>query len=111
MTFFFLPRDERDFKAGANGIATGQGKLGYTTGAEPGPRNGERQGFEVDEHGNLSFNGAGFIACPNSIDGAHSVWVNAGVTNPAGNKDCVGVSARTVENEDPVGCLYSQYEG
>ena len=87
---------------------TGQGKLGYTTGAQPGPRNGERETFAVDDNDNLTFNGAGFIACPNAIDGAWSVWVNAGVANPGGNKDCLGFTARAVENEDPNSCVYTQ---
>ncbi|KAI0098017.1 hypothetical protein GGR51DRAFT_539020 [Nemania sp. FL0031] len=87
----------------------GQGKLGYTTGAQPAPRNGERTAFAIDEYGDLSFNGAGFIACPNSIDGAWSVWVDAGVANPAGNSGCLGLSARTVKIADtPNSCLYTQ---
>ncbi|EFQ29671.1 cell wall protein PhiA [Colletotrichum graminicola] len=85
----------------------GQGKLGYTTGAQPAPINAERTGWVVDEAGNLSLDGAGFIACPNSIDGSWSVWVNAGVANPAGNTDCVGISARAVAIPTPVGCSYS----
>ncbi|KAI1361565.1 hypothetical protein F5Y08DRAFT_15307 [Xylaria arbuscula] len=87
----------------------GQGKLGYTTGAQPGPRNGERTGFSIDEYGDLSFNGAGFIACPNSIDGAWSVWVDAGVVNPGGNSDCLGLAARTTKIEQDVNsCSYTQ---
>ncbi|KAI1121216.1 hypothetical protein F5Y10DRAFT_105599 [Nemania abortiva] len=87
----------------------GQGKLGYTTGAQPAPRNGERTAFSIDEYGDLSFNGAGFIACPNSIDGAWSVWVDAGVANPAGNSGCLGLSARTVKIAGTAdSCLYTQ---
>ncbi|KAI0909602.1 hypothetical protein F4824DRAFT_457789 [Ustulina deusta] len=86
----------------------GQGKLGYTTGAQPAPLNGERAAFAIDESGDLTFNGAGFIACPNSIDGAWSVWVSAGVSNPGGNSDCLGLSARTVEVADaPNSCIYT----
>lgn len=89
----------------------GQGKLGYTTGAEPGPRNGERTAFSVDEYDDLSFNGAGFIACPNSIEGSWSVWVDAGFANPGGNSDCLGLAARAVKIEQNVNsCSYSQQQ-
>ncbi|KAI0439584.1 hypothetical protein F4803DRAFT_530389 [Xylaria telfairii] len=87
----------------------GQGKLGYTTGAQPGPRNSERTAFSIDEFGDLSFNGAGFIACPNSIDGAWSVWVDAGVTNPGGNSNCLGLAARAAKIEEGANsCSYTQ---
>ncbi|KAI0543213.1 hypothetical protein GGR58DRAFT_451135 [Xylaria digitata] len=87
----------------------GQGKLGYTTGAQPAPRNGERTAFSLDENNSLSFNGAGFLACPNSIDGAWSVWVDAGVANPGGNSDCLGLNARAVKIVDAANsCLYTQ---
>ncbi|KAI0869893.1 hypothetical protein GGS24DRAFT_136696 [Hypoxylon argillaceum] len=87
----------------------GQGKLGYTTGAQPAPKNGERTAFTIDEAGDLSFNGAGFIACPNSIDGAWSVWVDAGVAEPAGNSGCLGLSARATKIADAANsCLYTQ---
>ncbi|KAL3419059.1 cell wall protein [Phlyctema vagabunda] len=84
----------------------GQGKLGYTTGAQPTPRNAERDGFALVD-GSLVFDNAGLIACPNSIDGAWSIWVSAGNDNPAGNSDCVGIGARAIETEEPVGCYYT----
>ncbi|GAP83025.1 putative cell wall protein [Rosellinia necatrix] len=87
----------------------GQGKLGYTTGAEPAPRNAERAGFAVGADGALTLAGAGFLACPDSVDGAWSVWVDAGVANPAGNTGCLGFSARAVKVEGtPNSCLYTQ---
>lgn len=88
----------------------GQGKFGYTTGKNAqGPRNGERKTFEVDEFGGLTLNGAGFLACPNSIDGAWSVWADAGVAQPAGNSGCLGFSARTVKLDgEPNDCVYTQ---
>ncbi|GAW18691.1 hypothetical protein ANO14919_081720 [Xylariales sp. No.14919] len=87
----------------------GQGKLGYTTGAQPGPRNGERTAFSLDDYNDLSFNGAGFLACPNSIDGAWSVWVDAGVSSPGGNSDCLGLSARAVKIAGAANsCVYTQ---
>ncbi|KAF3024773.1 hypothetical protein G7054_g6439 [Neopestalotiopsis clavispora] len=86
----------------------GQGKFGYTTGAQPTVRNGERTNFTLDATGDLTFNGAGFLACPNSIDGAWSVWVDAGVSEPAGNSGCLGISVRAVEVTEPNGCSYTQ---
>ncbi|KAI0839364.1 cell wall protein PhiA [Hypoxylon sp. FL0890] len=86
----------------------GQGKLGYTTGAQPPPRNGERESFELDENNDLTFNGAGFLACPNSVDNAWSVWVSAGVDQPGGNEGCLGISVRAVEIAEPNGCLYTE---
>jgi hypothetical protein len=85
----------------------GQGKFGYTTGTEPPPRNAEQTGWVLDEANNLSLNGTGLIACPNSIDGAWSVWVYAGIDQPAGNSDCVGFSARAVQIDEPNSCLYT----
>ncbi|OTA58958.1 cell wall protein PhiA [Hypoxylon sp. EC38] len=86
----------------------GQGKLGYTTGAQPPPQKSLRTKFELDEYNDLTFNGAGFLACPNSIDGAWSVWVSAGVDQPAGNEGCLGISVRAVEVLEPNGCLYTE---
>ncbi|KAI1100032.1 cell wall protein PhiA [Jackrogersella minutella] len=86
----------------------GQGKFGYTTaGSESAPTNSERTGFQLDESNDLTLNGAGFIACPNSIDGAWSVWVSAGVEQPAGNTGCVGISARAVQADAPITCTYT----
>lgn len=85
----------------------GQGKFGYTTGTEPPPRNAEEAGWVLDEANDLTLNGTGLIACPNSIDGAWSVWVAAGVDQPAGNSDCLGFSARAVQIDEPTKCLYT----
>ncbi|KAJ5769653.1 hypothetical protein N7520_004212 [Penicillium odoratum] len=84
----------------------GQGKIGYTTGAQPAPKNSERRGWAT-KNGHLQFAGNDLIACPNSIDGAWSIWVSAGVANPAGNSDCVGIAAR-VESTSSKGCVYTQ---
>ncbi|PKS12415.1 hypothetical protein jhhlp_000621 [Lomentospora prolificans] len=86
----------------------GQGKFGYTTGSQAAPRNSERETFELDEYDDLTFNGAGFLACPSSIGGAFSVWVSAGVENPGGNEGCLGMSVRAVKNDDPNSCVYTQ---
>ncbi|KAJ5206500.1 hypothetical protein N7491_002884 [Penicillium cf. griseofulvum] len=85
----------------------GQGKIGYTTGAQPTPKNGERKGW-AEKDGHLQFDGSDLIACPNSIDGAWSIWASAGIANPGGNSNCVGIAARVVETSDPNGCLYTQ---
>ncbi|KAL4972614.1 hypothetical protein BDW66DRAFT_143796 [Aspergillus desertorum] len=86
----------------------GQGKIGYTTGDNAsGPRNGERTGWTIDENNHLLFDESSLIACPNSIDGAYSIWASAGVANPAGNQNCVGIAARVEKTETPVACTYS----
>lgn len=85
----------------------GQGKIGYTTGAQPAPKNAERKGW-TQKDGHLQFGGNDLIACPNSIDGAWSIWASAGVSNPAGNTDCVGIAARVEETAKPNGCSYTQ---
>ncbi|KAL4875106.1 hypothetical protein BJY04DRAFT_202613 [Aspergillus karnatakaensis] len=85
----------------------GQGKIGYTTGDASGPRNGERTGWAINEDNHLQFDGSDLIACPNSINGAYSIWASAGVANPAGNSDCVGIAARVEKDTTPVRCTYS----
>ncbi|RHZ47228.1 cell wall protein PhiA [Aspergillus thermomutatus] len=85
----------------------GQGKIGYTTGAQPAPRNAERTGWAIND-GHLQFAGNDLIACPNSIDGAWSIWASAGVANPAGNENCVGIAARVEETSNPNSCVYTQ---
>ncbi|KAK6206503.1 hypothetical protein LQW54_007685 [Pestalotiopsis sp. IQ-011] len=85
----------------------GQGVFQYATGNETLPTNAQTVTFALDEYGDLTMNGAGFFACPNSIEGAYSVWVDAGVANPGGHTDCLGFSARAVEITDPVSCDYT----
>ncbi|EEU45673.1 hypothetical protein Neosp_004432 [[Neocosmospora] mangrovei] len=90
----------------------GQGVLGYTTGAQGIPSKAERKGWKIDKSGNLNFNGAGFIACPNSkkAGGSWSVWVDAGNANPGGNKGCLGFTARTIKTTTPNSCEYTQQQ-
>lgn len=102
-----LPQSS-DRNTPANTSSSGQGVVKYVTGAEPGPRNGERTGWEIDDAGNLTLDGASFLACPGSIDDAWSIWISAGVEKPAGQEGCLGFSARTVPVEEPISCLYSQ---
>ncbi|KAJ5274117.1 hypothetical protein N7478_009242 [Penicillium angulare] len=85
----------------------GQGKIGYTTGAQPAPKNSERKGWAI-KNDHLQFAGNDLIACPNSIDGAWSIWASAGVANPGGNKDCVGIAARIEKTSKPNSCLYTE---
>jgi hypothetical protein len=84
----------------------GQGKIGYTTGAQPTPRNAEREGWEVDANGILKFDGADMVACPGYEDGAWGIWLGPSAT-PGGSKDCLGFSARTAEVEKPNDCWYT----
>lgn len=85
----------------------GQGKIGFTTGAQPAPRNAEREGWAINEAGNLQFDGTDLTACPNSIDGAWSIWL-AGTNNPGGNEGCLGFSARVNKVEKPNDCWYKE---
>lgn len=88
----------------------GQGVLQFTTGVQPIGKNQERGPFKIDDDSNLIFNAGnsavGFQACPNAVGGGYSVWL-AGVTNPGGNKDCVGFVARALKEETPVKCAYN----
>ncbi|KAK1982854.1 hypothetical protein LZ30DRAFT_780982 [Colletotrichum cereale] len=85
----------------------GQGKFGYTTGAQPPPLNGERKGWALDDAGNMTFDGASFIACPHGPENSFGIWVNAGVAAPGFNPDCFPISARPIAIPEPVGCLYT----
>jgi len=96
-----------DPQISSTNYSIGQGVIGYTTGAQPAPKNGERKGWAVkNEH--LQFDGKDLIACPNSIDGAWSIWASAGVANPGGNKNCVGIAARVEYTKNPNGCVYTE---
>lgn len=86
----------------------GQGKFGYITGDQSPPRNAELTGWTIDENDYLTLDGAVFLACPDSIEGSWSVWVNSGVANPGGNEGCLGLTALTVDVEKPVGCEYTK---
>ncbi|KAF7592525.1 hypothetical protein BBP40_012748 [Aspergillus hancockii] len=83
----------------------GQGKIGYTTGAQPAPKNAERKGWAIQD-GHLQFDGSSLIACP-SIEGSYSIWASAGIANPGGNENCIGIAAHVVETKDPNGCSYT----
>ncbi|KAF3763394.1 putative cell wall protein [Cryphonectria parasitica EP155] len=82
----------------------GQGIIGYTTGAQPAP--GSQTGFALDAYNDLTYNNLSFIACP-WLNGAYTIWVDAGVANPAGNLNCTGISVRATKAETPDSCLYT----
>jgi hypothetical protein len=89
----------------------GQGVIQYTTGAQQPVKNGERQGFTVNEKGSLVFRDQtgqdiGFQACPGALGGGYSVWLDS-VTNPAGATDCLGFNAFALKEEKPVKCSYT----
>lgn len=90
----------------------GQGVLQYSTtpGGYSPPRNAETTGWEVDEAGDLTFDGDSLLACPasaNSTAGPWSLWVNVGVANPGGYSGCLGISSRVVESAEPNTCTYT----
>ena len=69
-------------------------------------RNFETKGWNVDENDNLRFKDQSLQACPSTVDSTWSLWL-AGVGKPAGLEGCLGFSARTLTNENPVKCSYS----
>lgn len=85
----------------------GQGVFQYTTGAQPMSTNGQRSNFTLDANNDLTFNGAGFIACPYLNNNSWSIWVDTGAANPAGHTDCVGIAVRATKLDDAVSCQYS----
>lgn len=92
-------------------MVTGQGKLGYISGKQSPPRNAELKGWKSTKSGDysyLSFKDTGLLACPGAMDKSWSLWVDAGVKNPGGNKGCLGLSAMVQPSQDPVSCKYSQ---
>lgn len=86
----------------------GQGVFQYTTGAQPMSKNGQRSNFTLDANNDLTFNGAGFLACP-YLDDSWSIWVDTGAANPAGNSNCTGIVVRATKLDDTaaVSCQYT----
>jgi hypothetical protein len=85
----------------------GQGVTGYTTGAQPAPRNAERTGFSISDRGYLVFDGMSPLACPGANGQGYSLWFTT-AENPGGNTGCLGVALRTVDDDTPVSCRYSE---
>ncbi|KAK4119724.1 hypothetical protein N657DRAFT_649874 [Parathielavia appendiculata] len=86
----------------------GQGNLQYfNKGATAPGGNLELKGWAVDANDNLTFNNNALLACPSTSDSSWYVWVNVGIEKPANQEGCVGFTARTVTNANPVKCTYS----
>lgn len=91
-------------------MGTGQGVLQYFNKGETGlGARFELKTWAVDANDNLTFNGAGLLACPSTTDSSWYIWVSTGNATPAGQQGCLGFSARTVTIKKPVKCTYSIY--
>ncbi|KAF7192606.1 Cell wall protein phiA [Pseudocercospora fuligena] len=85
----------------------GQGVTGYTTGAQPAPRNAERKGFKVDKDGHLTFDGVSPKACPcKDKNAGWSLWFST-ADKPGFNEGCLGVSLKAIKADKPVSCSYT----
>lgn len=86
----------------------GQGITGYTTGAQPMPKNGERKLFSINKQGYLVFDGMSPKACPTGGPfGAYSIWFS-NLDQPGHNKGCISISLRAIKSAYKVGCHYSE---
>lgn len=83
----------------------GQGKTGYTTGAQPTPKNVERKGWSISDKGYLVFDGESPKACP-AKDGAYSIWFTD-LEKPAYQDGCIGVALKAIKSDKPNSCTYS----
>lgn len=93
-------------KAFVDASGMGQGVFGYTTGAQPAPKNGQQYNFTVDGDNHLNFLGsANFIACP--YNDAFTIWADAGVSNPAGNQNCTSIAVLATKIDDAISCAYT----
>ncbi|KAJ0423350.1 hypothetical protein BJY00DRAFT_279041 [Aspergillus carlsbadensis] len=102
--YLYGPNDQQVY---VDRSGMGQGNIGYIAAGQSAPRNGELTGWAINEDNHLQFDGSDPIACPNSIDGAYSIWASAGIDNPAGNSNCVGIAARVEKNAEPTSCSYT----
>lgn len=103
MSYFLLSQPPQQLYVDRSGM--GQGVTGYTTGAQPAPKNGERKGFSISEKGYLVFDGMSPKACP-SFDGAYSLWFTD-LEKPAYQDGCLGVALRAIKADEPNSCTYS----
>lgn len=86
----------------------GQGIVGYTTGAQPTPRNASRGKFAVDIDGHLTFEGISAQACPTgNADLGYSLWFST-LEKPGYNEGCLPIALRAIKADEPVGCFYSE---
>lgn len=81
-----------------------QGKTGYSNAA---PAGSEFLGWKLSNV-ILTFKGKNLIACPNSIEGSWSVWVDVGVAQPGGNSGCVPFTAKPIVDQTPNKCTYTE---
>ncbi|EME38880.1 hypothetical protein DOTSEDRAFT_112156, partial [Dothistroma septosporum NZE10] len=87
----------------------GQGVCGYTTGAQPTPRNAERKTFAISQQGYLEFDGMGSVACPpgeQNKDAGWSIWFTTS-DKPGFNEGCLSLALRAIKADEPAGCLYT----
>jgi hypothetical protein len=105
--FLYTPEGKHAQKVYVDRSGMGQGNLGYVTGKATLPRYAETVGWTADGD-YLSFNGSGLLACPNSTDGAWSVWVSIGVEKPAGQEGCLGFNPRVLPVDNPLQCTYTE---
>ena len=93
-------------RLGFSNNITGQGKIGYLTGAQPLGRNYETKGWTA-ENNQLRFDGSGIQACPGGVDGSWSIWLT-GLDKPGFLEGCVGVTGAIYKTENPIGCWYTE---
>jgi len=85
----------------------GQGVIGYTTGAQPIGARSETKGWALGANNELQFDGAGVQACPGSIDGAWSIWLQ-GLDRPGWNDNCTSIAGTAIKTDSPITCTYTQ---
>jgi hypothetical protein len=106
--FLYTPKGQPAQKVYVDRSGMGQGNVGYATGNEVLPRYAETKGW-INDGSYLSFNGSGLLACPNSIDGAWSVWVSVLVDKPGNQEGCLGFNPRILPVDKPTECTYTHY--
>lgn len=82
------------------------GKIGYVTGAEQLGKNWETKGWALNQNNELLFDGTGIQACPGSIDGSWSIWLQ-GVEKPGYHENCTGVTGVAMKADNPISCVYT----
>lgn len=85
----------------------GGGISGYTTGAQPTPKNASRGDFEIDEEGVLTFSGVGTKACPTGEEGKWTVWFTSN-EKPGFQEDCLDVTLKAYDAPARVACTYEE---
>ncbi|EDU45783.1 hypothetical protein PtrSN002B_006495 [Pyrenophora tritici-repentis] len=90
-----------------------QGAIGFTTGAQPGPKYAQYDGWSITKDSILTYttndifkDQLNFQACPNAVGGGYAVWLG-GNFDPAGQKDCIPFSGLAVKKPEDLRCHYS----